>query len=240
MVEYSKRFLLAIIMTIIISLLIIGSKQSIAKAESIHNDNPKWVWPTDGVITDTYGTRNGKHKGIDIAKTSGTPVIAVDGGVVTKSYYSDSYGHVVFIKHDSGYETVYAHLEKRYVEEGKQVKKGETIGKMGSTGHSSGPHLHFEVHKHEWTVSKENAMDPFDILGEGEVGQFVIAGKEQLEPFVEVLNEVDKSIHIVQEGETLWGIAQKYSMSIETIQKNNLLEDDIIYPNQKLKIKGSY
>lgn len=140
-----------------------------------------WIWPVDGVISDTYGSRNGRHRGVDVASDLDTPVYAVANGMVTKSYYSQSYGHVIFIKHDEGYETVYAHLQKRLVEKGERVKKGDTIGTMGSTGHSSGPHLHFEVHKNFWTVHKENAIDPFLIFGSARVGDHVFAHQKSLD-----------------------------------------------------------
>lgn len=157
-----KRLLLGIIMTIILVCLIIGGKQTIANAEEFQNLN--WQFPTSGKITDVYGSRNGEHKGIDIADSVGTPIHSVDEGIVSKSYYSSSYGHVVFIKHPSGFETVYAHLQSRKAIPGKHVKRGEIIGYMGNTGKSSGPHLHFEIHKNEWTLSKQNSFDPFIIL----------------------------------------------------------------------------
>ena len=70
------------------------------------------MWPSDGVITDLFGTRQGHHKGIDIAAPLGSHVYAVENGIVSKSYYSDTYGNVVFIKHDNQIETVYAHLKE--------------------------------------------------------------------------------------------------------------------------------
>ena len=82
------------------------------------------MWPSDGVITDSYGTRNGDHKGIDIAAPFGSSIYAVESGIVSKSYYSDTYGNVVFIKHDNQIETVYAHLKERTVLEGARVGQG--------------------------------------------------------------------------------------------------------------------
>lgn len=139
-----------------------------------------WIWPVDGVISDTYGTRNGEHRGVDVASKLNTPVYAVASGIVTKSYYSNSYGHVVFIKHAEGYETVYAHLQKRLVQQGEEVEQGMIIGTLGSTGYSSGPHLHFEVHKNVWTVHKENAIDPFLIFGPARVGEVVYARQKSI------------------------------------------------------------
>lgn len=168
-------------MALCISLLFIGVKHPQAEMKDIYQSEDHWMWPTDGVITDTYGTRNGRHHGIDIAGGYGNDIYSVDEGIVTKSYYSNSYGHVVFVKHPSNLETVYAHLSKRNVQEGQQVNRGQVIGKMGSTGRSSGVHLHFEIHKNEWTVNKENALNPAKLLGRIEVGENVEAMVEDKE-----------------------------------------------------------
>ena len=129
MKDFIKRLLLGIIMTIILVCLIIGGKQTIANAEEFQNLN--WQFPTSGKITDVYGSRNGEHKGIDIADSVGTPIHSVDEGIVSKSYYSSSYGHVVFIKHPSGFETVYAHLQSRKAIPGKHVKEVKLLVTWG-------------------------------------------------------------------------------------------------------------
>jgi len=183
MLDICKRLLIAALFALFITLLMVGSGSIIANAENSFN----WIWPTDGVITDTYGSRNGTHKGIDIGADFGTPIHVVDQGVVTKSFYSVSYGHVIFVKHKE-FETVYAHLQKRYVKEGDRVKKGQVIGEMGSTGYSTGSHLHFEVHKKKWTFQKENALDPLVIFGIGEIGQHVKAGVEQINDSYETMS----------------------------------------------------
>lgn len=175
MQDYIKRLLIVGLMALCISLLFLGGKHSQAEMLDITELTSEWIWPAEGVVTDLYGTRHGHHKGIDIAGKFKTPIHSVDKGVVTKSYYSGSYGHVVFIKHDNNLETVYAHLNKRNVKEGQVVKQGEIIGLMGNTGDSSGVHLHFEIHKEKWTYEKDNAVDPVLALGEAAVGQPVLA-----------------------------------------------------------------
>lgn len=171
--DYIRRILIAAIMLLFISLLFLGGKHSQAETLSLSERTKTWTWPSEGIITDTFNTRNGTHKGIDIAGNLGDHVYVVDEGVVTKSYYSQSYGNVIFVKHENDLETVYAHLSKRFVNEDQLVKKGELIGKMGNTGHSSGVHLHFEIHNKEWTVTKENAINPILVLGNVQVGQAV-------------------------------------------------------------------
>ena len=96
-------------------------------------------------------------------------VKAAADGVVTKSYVSRTYGEVVFIRHNINeqvYETVYSHLRSgtRKVNAGDKVKKGDVIGMMGSTGNSTGQHLHFEIHKGTWNYDKTNAVDPLDYI----------------------------------------------------------------------------
>ena len=88
----------------------------------VYAEGNQWAWPVEGQISDYFGTRHGKHYGIDIAAPIGTPVSAIQEGKVTKSYYSSSYGNVIFIKHGE-YEAVYAHLNKRYVVQGLYFKR---------------------------------------------------------------------------------------------------------------------
>ncbi len=131
----------------------------------VYAEGNQWAWPVEGQISDYFGTRHGKHYGIDIAAPIGTPVSAIQEGKVTKSYYSSSYGNVIFIKHGE-YEAVYAHLNKRYVVQGDYISKGEIIGEVGNTGESRGAHLHLEVHQGKWTMAKKNAMNPLLVLHE--------------------------------------------------------------------------
>ncbi len=106
----------------------------------------KWPAPGYGHITSPYGMRWGKlHKGIDIGAPTGAKIVASNEGKITTSAYNSSYGNYVIINHGGGYMTVYAHLSKRLVSVGQYVAKGQTIGLCGSTGHSTGPHLHFEI-----------------------------------------------------------------------------------------------
>ncbi|KEK23739.1 peptidoglycan DD-metalloendopeptidase family protein [Bacillus gaemokensis] len=184
---------------------------------SVYAEEERWTWPVEGRISDYFGTRHGKHYGIDIAASIGTPVAAIRGGTVTKSYFSNSYGHVVFIKHGE-YEAVYAHLNKRYVVQGTRVGRGEVIGEVGNTGESRGAHLHLEVHQGRWTIEKRYAMNPLLVLHEEK-------------------NEVaSASIYVVQKGDTLISIARKFGTTVDEIKVKNALQKEKIYPNQKLYI----
>jgi murein DD-endopeptidase MepM/ murein hydrolase activator NlpD len=107
-----------------------------------------FIWPARGVLTSGYGWRWGRmHRGIDIASDIGTPIHAAASGVVEYAgWNSGGYGNMVEIRHSDGSMTRYAHMNAIYVQQGQRVSQSEQIGEMGSTGYSTGPHLHFEVH----------------------------------------------------------------------------------------------
>ncbi len=106
-------------------------------------------WPTDGFISSGYGLRwNGAefHQGIDIAAEMGTPIVATADGVVTiAGWNAGGYGNMVDIDHGSGVSTRYGHASAVVVTAGQRVRRGQIIAYVGSTGHSTGPHLHYEV-----------------------------------------------------------------------------------------------
>jgi murein DD-endopeptidase MepM/ murein hydrolase activator NlpD len=106
----------------------------------------KFARPGIGRLTSSYGRRWGRlHAGIDLASGIGSPVRAVAAGVVQSSGSENGYGRAVRIRHSDGTVTVYAHMSALLVRSGEQVSAGEKIGREGNTGHSTGPHLHFEV-----------------------------------------------------------------------------------------------
>ena len=107
-----------------------------------------YTWPTTGIITSGYGWRWGRmHRGVDIAGPIGTPVVAAASGVVESAgWNSGGYGNLVDIRHADGSMTRYAHNSRLLVRPGQQISQGQQIAEMGSTGYSTGPHLHFEVH----------------------------------------------------------------------------------------------
>lgn len=105
-----------------------------------------FMMPTRGRLSSTYGSRWGRiHRGIDLAASTGTPIYAADGGKVTVSSYKGSFGNMIEIDHGNGMKTRYAHASKLVVSAGTKVYKGQHIANVGSTGNSTGPHLHFEV-----------------------------------------------------------------------------------------------
>ena len=119
----------------------------------VYSGSLVWPCPSYSRISSPYGYRvhpisgtRKLHKGLDIAASSGNPVIAAASGTVVKSYFSSSYGNYVVISHGGGMMTAYAHMTRRMVSAGQTVAAGQQVGTVGSTGNSTGPHLHFEVY----------------------------------------------------------------------------------------------
>ena len=134
-----------------------------AAAVPIGNGGYLWPCPSSGRVTSSYAWRNcpyhGRelHGGVDIGASSGANVLASKGGTVLISTYSSSYGNYIVLGHSDGTRTLYAHMKSRAVQVGATVTQGQIIGYVGSTGNSTGPHLHFEV----WQgSSKSSRVDP--------------------------------------------------------------------------------
>jgi murein DD-endopeptidase MepM/ murein hydrolase activator NlpD len=106
-----------------------------------------WIWPTQGIFSSGYGWRWGRmHKGIDVANNIGTPIVASKAGRVLRAGWNDGgYGYLVEIQHEDGSSTLYGHNSRILVRVGDVVEQGALISLMGSTGNSTGPHLHFEI-----------------------------------------------------------------------------------------------
>ncbi|WP_100407161.1 M23 family metallopeptidase [Bacillus solitudinis] len=262
MIDYIKRFCIAFALAGFIGILFIGTATSFAAETEVPDElMESLIWPTVGEITDTFGTREGQHFGIDIAASEGTPVVSIANGIISKSYYSDSYGHVIFVEHDNGLETVYAHLHNRKVEEGQVVGEGELIGTVGNTGRSSGNHLHFEVHKGKWNVAKSDSIDPFYVLStepdaiyaavggaiEEEVDwtyqDAVYAMSHQLSerPEGEIeekpgVEDIDYENVKVETGDSLWTISLEHLVTVEELKEWNDLTEETIYPGEELVV----
>ena len=108
--------------------------------------------PTTGSVTSLFGERihpitkkDGFHTGIDIANKSGTPIAAAFSGSIYECSSNEAYGNYILMRHSDNLFTFYGHLESVNVREGMNIRRGEIIGYMGSTGYSTGPHLHFEI-----------------------------------------------------------------------------------------------
>jgi murein DD-endopeptidase MepM/ murein hydrolase activator NlpD len=131
------------------------------------SEKPPWrgkeldvIWPIQGKINSPFGPRGkGFHGGVDIGSPSYQEVkAAMDGEVILARHTQTGYGKVVILRHDQGFSTIYAHLNVIIAREGEAVRQGQSVGGVGSTGRSTGPHLHFEL-RH-----KGRPMDPLPLL----------------------------------------------------------------------------
>ena len=129
----------------------------------------KFIWPcpASSRITSGFGGRSSptegastNHKGIDIGASTGSNILAAASGTVTISTYSASAGNYVMISHGGGVSTVYMHCSSRLVSVGDKVNQGDVIAKVGSTGYSTGPHLHFEIRSGGSYVNPSKYVSP--------------------------------------------------------------------------------
>ncbi len=120
----------------------------------------RFTWPVHGgVLSSPFGMRNGvMHDGVDIAAPAGTPVHAAGKGVVIFSGRLRGYGNVVIVRHDDHYVTVYAHTRTNAVREGDTVARDQIIAQVGTTGHTTGPNLHFEVRRDNFARNPLNYL----------------------------------------------------------------------------------
>lgn len=129
---------------------------------SVVNDVILSTAPVSGRITSRFGVnesiRDHSHGGLDIGAANGTPIVAAADGVVKLAQYNGGYGNLVIISHGNGVETYYGHCSKLYVSAGQSVSAGEKIAAVGSTGHSTGNHLHFEVRVNGTQVNPQNYL----------------------------------------------------------------------------------
>ena len=132
----------------------VAKKKTVVRAFST-SQNPDYTYtnlgialmhPVSGMITSRFGRRSsGTHTGLDIATSSGTPIRAAASGTVINAGWKGSYGNLVVIQHTNSVQTYYAHCSKIYVNVGQTVNQGDVISAVGSTGNSTGPHLHLEI-----------------------------------------------------------------------------------------------
>lgn len=132
------------------------------KSVAVVNGTRLAVTPLDGTITSRFGVvsriRSGAHTGVDIARPVGTDIKAAGDGIVTFTAYSGSYGNLVKIDNGNGVETWYGHCSKIYTKVGQKVSAGDVIAAVGSTGNSTGPHLHFEIRINGTAINPQKYM----------------------------------------------------------------------------------
>lgn len=196
-------------------------------------------------IRSRYGPRRGRaHQGVDLALKTGEPIYATFSGRVRISQYNrGGYGNLVIIRHDNGLETYYGHLSERMVEPNQWVEAGQVIGLGGSTGRSTGPHLHFETRYYGQSFDPERLIDfktgnlnrDFFLLKRSYFSIYSRAGQDFEE---EIANEEqDKKekaereamrYHKIRSGDTLGAIARKYGTTVGNICRLNGIKSTTI------------
>lgn len=223
----------------------------------------KFVCPHQGKVFSKFGIRHGRnHTGCDVPYPMGTPVYAAFDGRVRTSMYYKGYGNIVILRHENGLETFYGHMSKRNVEPGQWVHAGDLIGLGGSTGRSTGPHLHFE------TRIEGHAFDPERMIDfeNGKLRSNVLVLKRsQLSTHSRYIpTEVDEEeaiymtdeqikaeeeriiaernamkYHTIRQGDTLGALARKYGTSVSRICSLNsgLTANTVLRVGRKIRVK---
>ena len=226
---------------------------TIQLVDSVHG----YCIPHPGPVTSQYKFRwRRPHKGVDIGLDTGDPVYAAFDGVVRvdmPTRMSGGYGNVIVIRHVNGLETYYGHLSRRLVQSGDIVKAGELIGYGGSTGRSTGPHLHLETRYMGQPFDPERIFDLENGTLRSEVfvlkkhyfsinSHYGMTDKQSLEASKKVPKDSastsKKMYHTVRKGENLSKIAKRYGTTVNKIcQLNGIRKNKALRVGQKLRVK---
>jgi murein DD-endopeptidase MepM/ murein hydrolase activator NlpD len=192
----------------------------------------KYVHPHQGIITSKYGWRDGKmHKGTDIDLKKGQAIVAAFDGMVRVARKQGAYGNVVIIRHYNGLETVYAHLSKIKVKPGQVIAAGQILGLGGSTGRSSGPHLHFEVRFKGQALNSSN----FISYAEGKMECDTLTIKRSRWGITAYPSQA--TLYTIQRGDSWFEIAKRYGLSMKQLCTLNGVERRYyLKVGQKLRI----
>ncbi len=209
----------------------------------------------DKVITSRYGWRRGRaHKGIDIDLITGDSIFAMFDGIVRKSRYTKGHGRTVVLRHYNGLETVYAHLSKYGVKENDTIKRGQYLGKGGTSGNARGSHLHLVINYKGVSINPEYL---FDFSSKNKIRANTLwVTRKWTRPIVHnskrqskiklLLTEEDalkslikqQSIYVVKPGDTLSRISKRNNVTIASLCKTNAIRrNSIIKVGQKLVIE---
>lgn len=211
----------------------------------------KFTWPTPWTSRPSshYGPRRRRfHYGLDLAQPTGEPIYAAFDGVVRISKYNKSYGNLVILHHANGLETYYAHMSKRNVVAGQQVKSGDVLGLCGNTGRSFGSHLHFEVRYMGNALNPENVIDcsTHDLISnqlEITSSSFRKVAKGSSKEWSAGSSQSstgDGSWYRVRQGDNLSKIARRNGITVKRLcQLNGISESKVLHPGDKLRVSGS-
>jgi murein DD-endopeptidase MepM/ murein hydrolase activator NlpD len=226
-------------------------------------DSGAFSMPCDNnLVTSHYGWRRGRmHRGTDVDLETGDEVRSVMDGVVRFAGWYSGYGYCVLIRHMNGLETLYAHLSKLEVKSGQVLNHGDKIGLGGTTGHSTGSHLHFEVHfmgrainpelifdfkkkeaKTDYLIvssdGKARAYNPATASDSIEQTQSLTDDHDAETEAAEPVKQTQNKYHYVRKGETLYKLSRKYGTSVSALcRMNRIRSTTTLRIGQKLRVK---
>lgn len=194
-----------------------------------------FTMPCPGHLTSPFGPRHGRmHYGLDLKLQTGDPVRCVFPGVVRISRYNRTFGHVVVVRHHNGLETLYAHMSKRWVEPGRIVAAGDTLGLGGNTGRSYGSHLHFEVRFLDQPIDPSLIVDVEN--GTLRAKTFEIHRGTFATMAAAKYAAGSRSYHVVRGGDTLSAIARRYGTSVSALCRlNGMRQTAILRLGQRIR-----
>jgi murein DD-endopeptidase MepM/ murein hydrolase activator NlpD len=207
--------------------------------DSIYIDCSEFMLPVPGYITSEFGRRRYRfHYGIDLKLQTGDDVLAAFSGKVRIiDYERRGYGHYVVIRHNNGLETVYGHLSKVLVKHDQVVSAGDLIALGGSTGRSTGPHLHFEIRY------LGNAINPADVIdfknGGGLHNELYLITQEETFAYQQKVQQLNSiRYYSVRKGDTLGRIASRNGTSVNSLCRlNNISSKSTLFPGQRLRVR---
>ncbi len=211
-----------------------------------------YYMPCPGKITSNYGYRarfGRMHKGVDLAiRSNDTIYAAFDGKVRLTSYEAKGYGNYVILRHPNGLETVYGHLNKHLVKPDQVVRAGDPIGLGGSTGRSTGPHLHFETRFMGYAINPSAIFDFANQTTHTDTYTFSKSNYTQPRNYAPNRNETAQenpykaaknspSTYTAKKGDTLSSVAKAYGISVSRLKRLNGIKNNSLRAGQKLKVK---
>ena len=188
-----------------------------------------------------FGPRRRRfHYGLDLAQPTGEPIYAAFDGVVRISKFNRSYGNLVIIHHANGLETYYAHMSKRHVTVGQQVKSGDVIGLCGNTGRSFGSHLHFEIRYMGNAINPENVISTATHNLREPTLTLTSSSFRKIAKGVKGSKGSSGGWYRVRQGDTLEKIARRNGTTVKRIcQLNGISQNKVLHPGDRLKVSGS-
>lgn len=212
-------------------------------------DSTDFCMPRVGFVYSKYGWRHGRaHTGSDIPLNIGDPVYSAFEGKVRYTGYCGGYGNLVVVRHANGLETYYGHLSKILVRENEPVDVGEVIGLGGSTGRSTGPHLHFETRYKGFPFDPETIVNWKDttlrcdtlVLPRNKLNSTArYSSSSSSSSSASTVETGDGTYHIIRQGDTLSALARKYGTSVSRIcsLNNNLTPNTVLQLGRKVRVR---